>query len=552
VKGKTSGEAIKIIDINAEGDSFVLNEEKLRQVLQKVPKDLKLNVISVVGAFRTGKSFILDLFLRYLRSDPAESFEEEPDEKWMYRGGKLEGNNNTTKDSKGDIEGGFGWRSGRERCTTGIWIWSEHFIRELPDSKGEKVAVLIMDTQGMFDSTLGQHLTASIFGLSTLISSYSVYNLDKRIQEDNLQHLALFSEYGRVALVEERKAGEEEWTSTADGESQKTGEGPRPFQRLELLVRDWQDFHDIDGTLEEIHDDMRSYLDEVLRERRQKDLKEVREQIKLCFEDVSCWLLPHPGMEVIKKTFDGDIDKISPEFRRLAADYIRRVFSKRMVVKKIHARPVTAMELFTYVKAYCGLFREAKIFPEAQTLLAATAQANNMNALASAIQSYRREMDKLVGVGKPYVTEKKLKKHHALCSQGAVEKFNEVATIGPVATIQDYREKLENQIEDRFKDYLEANRLRDPFGFVAPYIVPILIALGAYIVRYILETVCPRRSETCLDVSDFFGALFFTIISFLFFHFAAQGYGIHQRVKVLFGKTNDDDEVPEGDHLKKD
>lgn len=27
--------------------------------------------------------------------------------------------------------------------------------------------------------------------------------MDKRIQEDNLQHLALFSEYGRLALGEE-------------------------------------------------------------------------------------------------------------------------------------------------------------------------------------------------------------------------------------------------------------------------------------------------------------------------------------------------------------
>ena len=32
---------------------------------------------------------------------------------------------------------------------------------------------------------------------------WQVYNVDKRIQEDNLQHLALFSEYGRMALQSE-------------------------------------------------------------------------------------------------------------------------------------------------------------------------------------------------------------------------------------------------------------------------------------------------------------------------------------------------------------
>eukprot|EP01047_Picozoa_sp_COSAG01_P084039 COSAG01_NODE_17868_length_1118_cov_0.806673_1_plen_69_part_00 len=36
---------------------------------------------------------------------------------------------------------------------------------------------------------------SSIFGLSTLISSHQIYNVQNRIQEDNLQHLALFTEY---------------------------------------------------------------------------------------------------------------------------------------------------------------------------------------------------------------------------------------------------------------------------------------------------------------------------------------------------------------------
>ena len=53
---------------------------------------------------------------------------------------------------------GFSWRGGRERNTTGIWLWSEPFVRQLPGS-GEEVAVLLMDTQGMFDSRLTQMLT---------------------------------------------------------------------------------------------------------------------------------------------------------------------------------------------------------------------------------------------------------------------------------------------------------------------------------------------------------------------------------------------------------
>ena len=39
----------------------------------------------------------------------------------------------------------------------------------------------------MFDNETTMTLTAQIFGLSTMISSYQIYNVQNRIQEDNLQ-----------------------------------------------------------------------------------------------------------------------------------------------------------------------------------------------------------------------------------------------------------------------------------------------------------------------------------------------------------------------------
>lgn len=79
-------------------------------------------------------------------------------------------------------------------------MYNTPYLIPIPTNKERKMAVLLIDTQGMFDSNTGQMLTVSIFGLSTLLSSHEIYNIDKRIQEDNLQHLALFSEYGRVAM----------------------------------------------------------------------------------------------------------------------------------------------------------------------------------------------------------------------------------------------------------------------------------------------------------------------------------------------------------------
>lgn len=67
----------------------------------------------------------------------------------------------------------FAWRGGQERQTTGIWMWSEPFLRT-PKGLSEQVAVLLMDTQGMFDNETSMALTAQIFGLSTFVSSFQV------------------------------------------------------------------------------------------------------------------------------------------------------------------------------------------------------------------------------------------------------------------------------------------------------------------------------------------------------------------------------------------
>ena len=208
-------------------------------------------------------------------------------------------------------ESGFAWRGGRDRNTTGIWLWGEVFMRQLPDT-GEEIAVLLMDTQGMFDSRLTQMLTACIFGLSTLISSHQIYNVQNRIQEDNLQHLALFTEYGRIAHSKQ---------SQAEGRDKaEDGRRSAAFQRLEFLVRDWQEYEGLeDDELREQISEMDTYLQEVLEteSREHKDLRDVREHIEDCFDDVGAFLLPHPGFEVTNPNFDGDVEKIRKPFRTL-------------------------------------------------------------------------------------------------------------------------------------------------------------------------------------------------------------------------------------------
>lgn len=75
----------------------------------------------------------------------------------------------------------------------------------------------------------------------------------------------------------------------------------KPFQRLQFLVRDWQNFDTeySEGASQEVFDkvleEMQTYLQGVLRPRNASDLQSTRDQILRCFEKLDCFLLPHPG-----------------------------------------------------------------------------------------------------------------------------------------------------------------------------------------------------------------------------------------------------------------
>ena len=51
-------------------------------------------------------------------------------------------------------------------------------------------------------------------------------------------------------------------------------------------------------------------------------------QITGCFEKILCFGLTHPGFDVVKKTYKGEIAKIQPSFLRLLDTYVRHIFGE--------------------------------------------------------------------------------------------------------------------------------------------------------------------------------------------------------------------------------
>ncbi len=82
---------------------------------------------------------------------------------------------------------GFSWKPGVARNTSGIVLWSDVFLYDAKN--GEKIAILLIDTQGLFDHDTPPAINGKIFSFTTLITSVQIFNLANMIQEDHLEYL---------------------------------------------------------------------------------------------------------------------------------------------------------------------------------------------------------------------------------------------------------------------------------------------------------------------------------------------------------------------------
>ena len=180
----------------------------------------------------------------------------------------------------------------------------------------------------------------------------------------------------------------------------KSSHNRKPFQKVEFLVRDWQNFRtqDVEGC--EIK--MQQYLETILASPDGADeLRDTRKQIHTCLEDISCFLMRHPGLAVTSWDYDGDTAAIDPLFKGLADRYCDKM-CRNVVAKNINGRDLTASELGEHIAAYAKLFENQgnNYFPQPTTLLAAMVEANNINASRRAIYRYKELMDEHVhGLG---------------------------------------------------------------------------------------------------------------------------------------------------------
>nr|XP_057916450.1 atlastin-3 [Doryrhamphus excisus]XP_057916459.1 atlastin-3 [Doryrhamphus excisus] len=422
---------VQIVTVCKEEHSFTLNEEALARVLLAPEvRDKHVVVLSVAGAFRKGKSFLLDFMLRYMHRKDDRNWLGQDDEPLT----------------------GFSWRGGSEPETTGIQIWSEVF--PIQKSDGTEVAVVLMDTQGAFDNQSTVKDCATIFALSTMTSSVQIYNLSQNIQEDDLQQLQLFTEYGRLALDEIFL---------------------KPFQSLMFLIRDWSFPYEytygfIGGN---------EFLDKRLqvKEQQHEELQTVREHIHSCFTNISCFLLPHPGLKVATSpSFQGQLSAVAPEFKEQLKVLIPNLlYPDNLAVKEINGNKVTCRGLLEFFKAYIKIY-QGEDLPEPKSMLMATAEANNLAAVAASKDQYYKNMEKMCGGDLPYVAPESLEEKHHFFFKEALHSFSSTKKMGGQEFCDRYQAQLEKELEEMWESFAKHNESKNLFSaFRTPAVLFVLV-----------------------------------------------------------------------------
>ena len=413
------GRPVPILIQNEESGNFELDKAALAKVLLRPGvEDKHVCVLAVAGAFRKGKSFLLDFLLRYCHNRELDD--------WV---------GNPTEPLKG-----FKWRHGRKRETSGIMVWSEPFI--VKRKSGEKVAVILLDTQGTFDTQSSMKDYNVVFALTMMVSSVFVYNLMNNIQEDDLMNLQMFTSYGILA--------------------QEDCDISHAFQRLQFLVRDWGFPCDIP------FGDGQAVLDEILQinPKQHPAHQEVRRDLRKCFRDINCYLMPNPGSSVTQQaTFDGRIADISDSFvEHLRALVPRLLAPQNLVKKEIGGQPIKARDLLNFFKTFMEVFKDIDL-PEPTTFVEFAARASSQAALEASKELYMKAMDTQVGWNTPFLETEQMEAKHYKEKLRAIEyylkKNKYCRKIQRVA--EKYQTQLEEVIEKSYLKFVEQNKAKNVF-----------------------------------------------------------------------------------------
>lgn len=439
--------SIQIIKI--EGNKFTFDFDAFAHIVEKneICKDLPVAVIIINGALRTGKSFFSNFIIRHLKNINKNNMNN------VDSIDSTDSTNNINNIRDDILIDYFVSRRGTDIQTLGIWALDEIFVY---DGK----AIVLMDTQGIFDQELNQAMTIALISLSTIVSSYQIYNLDKRIQEDHLCNMAYFSAYSSLI---------------SNTDNTKIG------QTLCLLVRDWANF-DNNYDLERCDSETEAYKSNFLENTRTTDKVKLdtRKKIHDTYDNVVVRLCPHPGHIVTEGKFSGRLSEVREDFK-IHVEHIIKKLLIDLESKRIGSnQTLLCGELPVYLREYVNLYENVKdSLPEAMTILATTEKICQENARNKTVHFYREQM--MSRIKTRIMNKEDINAWHESCARDAHKFFNKLYIMGKDEDIKKVHNDIMNDITEEHKQCLLCAKEITIFNMMYKFITDILRYINSHV-----------------------------------------------------------------------
>lgn len=238
---------------------------------------------------------------------------------------------------------GFKWRpSDFSRNAAEIVVWNDVFLH---DDSENSYAILLMDTQGVYNSGLSITSVANILALNALFSTFFIYNVEFPMSTDNFESLRLSLEHGKNLL---------------DAKVNHEGEdfAAQPFHSFAFL------FHDVNRKVDQRwgfnggSEFVRKYF----------AAKDFDFNVNAAFENIFGFSMPPSGNAMLHKTYDGRFAYLDPEFQVHLQTFISEIFSPHnFKAKAILGREIDVFDYLKGIKVLCTAVKANEIKPEKLT-----------------------------------------------------------------------------------------------------------------------------------------------------------------------------------------
>ncbi|CAO1440961.1 unnamed protein product [Diamesa tonsa] len=297
------GKPLQILKFNT--NKYIIDQAVLDRIFNHADvKDRKIVIFSIMGEFRKGKSFFMDYCLRFMYATYKSV---------GYMTNQVSDPSGWLGESAAGLKG-FTVKTPYRNGGFGLTMWSDVFLYDKPD--GEKIAIVLMKTDGLFDNETTNAENSKIFALGTLLSSIQVFNVFSKLTDNELACLEFATEHAQF--------------------------GGTSFQKLMFLIRDWNstdlfDFGPVGGE---------NYTNEFLKVQpaQKTALKSIRRFIRSSFSKVECVLMPYPGKDVARsRKYEGNWALMDEDFLAAFSKVIPTLLNPEfLVVKKINGIDMTS------------------------------------------------------------------------------------------------------------------------------------------------------------------------------------------------------------------